>query len=155
MKKMDEMMELLTEEIEGFNRSIGKLEEFTKKWDNLNIRADSSNIEYHIKDFLRHQERGMEHQTKRTMETERMIKSATLVPKWLLALCCVATCATIISLSYFGYYYLRFEQSKQEAFNLGRAGAMNELWGYFEDHPVIYKDFQKWVKKKDSVSNKR
>ena len=154
MKKMDEMMELLTEEIEGFNRSIGKLEAFTKKWDNLKIKADSSNIEYHIKDFLRQQERIMENQRKRTMETNRMIKSATLVPKWLLALCCVATCAITISLSYFGYYYLRFEDKKKEAFHEGRAGAMNELRGYFEDHPVIYRDFQKWVKKKDSVSNK-
>ena len=155
MKKMDEMMELLTDEIEDFNRSIGKLEAFTKKWDNLKIKADSSNIEYHIKDFLRHQKRAMETQRKGAMETNRIIKSATLVPKWLLALCCVVICATTITLSYFGYYYLRFEENKQEAFHEGRAGAMNELRGYFEAHPVIYKDFQKWVKKKDSVSNKR
>lgn len=31
MKKMDEIMELLTEEIEGFNRTIGKLEELSEK----------------------------------------------------------------------------------------------------------------------------
>jgi len=39
MKKMDEIMELLTEEIEGFNRSIVKLQELTKKWDNLKIKG--------------------------------------------------------------------------------------------------------------------
>ena len=45
MKKMDEIMELLTEEIEGFNSSIRKLQELSKKWDNLKIKADSSDIE--------------------------------------------------------------------------------------------------------------
>ena len=60
MKKIDEIMELLTEEIEGFNRSIGKLEELSKKWDNLKIKADSSNIDYYVKDFLRKQERVVE-----------------------------------------------------------------------------------------------
>ncbi len=152
MKKMDEIMELLTEEIEGFNRSIGKLEELSKKWDSLNIKADSSNIEYYIKDFLRQQGRILEIYKKRTVETNLRIKSATLVPRWLITLCCIAICTLMLTLGYFGYHFIQFEKIKEEAFGKGREGAIFELRGYFEDHPIIYSDFQKWAKKKDSVS---
>ena len=41
-------MELLSDEIDGFNRSIKKLEKKKKKWNELNIKADTSNIEFHI-----------------------------------------------------------------------------------------------------------
>ena len=152
MKKIDEIMELLTEEIEGFNRSIGKLEELSKKWDSLKIKADSSIIDYYVKEFLRQQEKVLDNCKKSTLETNRIIKSATLVPRWLITLCCIVTCTFLLTLGYFGYHFVRFEENREEAFEKGREEAISELRGYFNDHPIIYKDFQKWAKKKDSVS---
>ncbi|MDC6364866.1 MULTISPECIES: DUF6730 family protein [Flavobacteriaceae] len=152
MKKMDEIMELLTEEIEGFNRSIGKLEDLSKKWDNLKIKVDYSSIDYYVKDFLRQQEKILNSCKKSTVETNRTIKSATLVPRWLIKLCCIATGAFLLTLGYFGYHFVRFEENMEEASEKGREEAISELRGYFSDHPIIYKDFQKWAKKKDSVS---
>ena len=106
MKKMDEIMELLTEEIEGFNRSIGKLEELSKQLDNLKIKADSSNIEFYIKDFLRQQERTVETYGKSVKETNRIVKSATLIPKCIMALFLIALTLAIVTLAYFGYNFI-------------------------------------------------
>lgn len=153
MKKMDEIMELLTEEIEGFNLSIGKLEQLSKQLDNLKIKADSSNIEFYIKDFLRQQERRIDNYEKKAKETNQIIKSATLVPKWLIALFCSATCAIVLTLTYFGHYCIRFEENKEEVFEKGREEVISELRDYFDNHPIIYRDFQRWSKKKNSVSN--
>ena len=153
MKKIDEIMELLTEEIEGFNRSIGKLEELSKKWDNLKIKADSSNIDYYVKDFLRKQERVVEAYRNGVNETNQTIKSAVLIPKWVTALFLTVLSLTVITLAYFGYNFIGFEENRKVAFEKGREEIIFELRGYFENHPIIYRDFQKWVKKKDSVSN--
>ena len=153
MKKMDEIMELLTEEIEGFNRSIGKLEELSKKWDNLKIKADTSNIEFYIKDFLRQQGRAVETYRKGVKETHQTIQSAVLIPKWVMALFLITITLTMITLAYFGYHFVRFEENRKAAFEKGREEVIFELRGYFDNHPIIYRDFQKWAEKKDSVSN--
>ena len=153
MKKIDEIMELLTEEIEGFNRSIGKLEELSKKWNKLKIKVDSSNIEFYIKDFLRQQERAAETYGKGVKETHRTIKLATLIPKWGTALFLILLALTVFTLAYFGYHFIRFEEDRKAAFEKGREEVIFELRDYFDNHPLIYRDFQKWAKQKDSVSN--
>lgn len=155
MKKMDEIMELLTEEIDGFNRSIDKLEELSKKIGDISVKVDSTNIEYHIKDFLRQQERAMATYKERTEETERVIKLATLTPKWIIAMYWVALSIITLTLGYFGYHFIEVEKNKKEAFMQGREEAISELRGYFDNHPIIYKDFKMWAKKKDSVADKK
>lgn len=52
-KKLDEVMELLSDELEGFNKSIKRLEKLTQNVDNVNIKADTSNIEYYIQEHLK------------------------------------------------------------------------------------------------------
>ena len=155
MKKMDEIMELLTEEIDDFNRSVEKLEELSKKIGSISVKADSTNIEYHIKDFLGQQERAMAAYKERTEETELVIKSATLTPKWIMAMYWVALSITILTLGYFGYHFIQAEKNKNQAFIQGREEGISELRSYFDDHPIIYKDFQRWSQKKDSVSNQK
>jgi len=43
----------------------------------------------------------------------------------------------------------------QDAVNKARQEGFGKAREYFEDHEVIYKDFERWAKKKDSVSNLR
>jgi hypothetical protein len=52
-KKLDEVMELLSDELDGFNKSIIKLEKLTQNTENIKIKADTSGIEYLLKEHLR------------------------------------------------------------------------------------------------------
>jgi hypothetical protein len=52
-KKLDEVMELLSDELAGFNQSINKLEKLTQNTENIKIKADTSGIEYLLKEHLR------------------------------------------------------------------------------------------------------
>lgn len=52
-KKLDEVMELLSDELDGFNKSIDKLEKLTQNTENIKIKADTSNVEYLLKEHLR------------------------------------------------------------------------------------------------------
>jgi len=72
-----------------------------------------------------------------------------------MALFLITLTLTIFTLAYFGYNFIRFEENRKISFEKGRVEAISKLRDYFDDHPIIYKDFQKWVKEKDSVSNQK
>lgn len=79
-------MELLTDEINGFQKSIEKLEGLSKNLNEVKVKVDTSKIEYHLKEHLRNQER-IQHQSQKTLnEINQKLKLAKLVPKWLLVL---------------------------------------------------------------------
>ena len=148
---MDEIMELLSDEIDGFNRSIKKLEVLSKKWNELNIKADTSNIEFHIREHLRKSEDIIDRYNSRVREIQEDIKKAQFTPKWLLPLVLSTSTTAFICLLYFGYQFGQVEDEKTEAFENGKKEMILQLRGYFDKHPDAYKDYQKWSKSLDSV----
>lgn len=52
-KKLDEVMELIIDELDGFGKSIIKLEKLTQNTENIKIKVDTSGIEYLLKEHLR------------------------------------------------------------------------------------------------------
>ena len=48
-KKLDEVMELLNDELDGFNKALEKLEKLTENVDNIKISPDTSQIEHMLK----------------------------------------------------------------------------------------------------------
>nr|WP_299168825.1 DUF6730 family protein [uncultured Allomuricauda sp.] len=111
MKKMDEIMELLTDEINGFQKSIEKLEGLSKDLKEVKVKADTSNMEYHIKEHLRKQE-GILYQSQGTLnEINKKLKRTKLIPKWLLAL----FLSTLLMLSIvIGYLSFQMVQSNKD-----------------------------------------
>lgn len=155
MKKMEEIMELLTEEIEGFNRSIKKLENLSKNLQNLKVKADSSSIKYLLKEHLKDERRSLERYKDVIKEMDKKLKAARLTPDWLAAFFCIAVVVSVLSISYFGHHFIQFKDWEKEVFVEGKKEAFSELRGYFDDHPIIYKDFQKWARKQDSIPDKK
>ncbi len=54
-KKLDEVMELLTDELDGFNKSLGKLEKLTQNVDGIKIIPDTSEIERLLREHLNYE----------------------------------------------------------------------------------------------------
>ena len=54
-KKLDEVMELLTDELDGFNKSIIRLEKLTQNVENIKVMPDNSEILswFHWPDWFR------------------------------------------------------------------------------------------------------
>lgn len=151
MKKIDEIMELLTEEISGFNGSISKLEELSKNLNNLKIQADASNIEFYIDDFMKSQKRTLDFYAKQLDGIHEKIKKASIRPKWEAKIIYLLIGIMTIAFSYLGYHFIKFENRNEAAFLNGKKEAVYEIRGYFNDHPIIYENFEKWAKKQDSV----
>ncbi|GMN08659.1 hypothetical protein MTsPCn5_40510 [Croceitalea sp. MTPC5] len=112
MKKIDEIMELLTEEINGFHKSIEKLEDLSKNLNEVKVKADTSNIEYHLKEHLRKQER-VESQNQRTLkELNQKLKGVKLIPKWLLGLFLSVLIMLTIVIGYLSFQVVQLDKDK-------------------------------------------
>ena len=81
MKKMDEIMELLTEEIDGFNSSIERLQELKDSLDHIRVVADSTFIEVYIQSFLKEEQKRQDAQEQLIRDLHRSLKSNYYLPK--------------------------------------------------------------------------
>ncbi|MGP1993018.1 DUF6730 family protein [Zobellia laminariae] len=153
MAKMDEIMEVLTQEISGFNKSIKKLEELSEEFNNLKFQTDTSSLEFLLKGFLRTQKESITTYEKRMEEVLEKIEKSRWTPKWEVAVIYIVMCLNTVAFSYLGYYFVNYERKKEAAVAKGKEEGLGKAKGYFEDHEIIYKDFKRWAKRKDSVPN--
>ncbi len=150
MKKMEEFMELLTDEMAGFDGSVKKLEGLWKKLDTIKVKADSTNIEYHIKVFLSEQRRRMTQLEKRIDEQQTKIKASRGLPEWLLTLYAVGMLLPLFAIGYFGYQSYGLQGQKRKAFEQGQQHIIDHFGDYLQDHPEAYEPYKIW-KEKDTV----
>ncbi len=155
MAKMDEIMEVLTQEISGFNNSIGKLEELSEKFNDLKIQTDTSSLEFLLKGFLRTQKESIATYERKMEEVLRKIGKSRWTPKWEVALLYIFLSINTIAFGYFGYYFINYDLKMQDAVSKARQEGLGRASGYFEDHEIIYKDFKRWAKRQDSVPNRK
>lgn len=144
-------MELFTEEIDGFNRSITKLEKLTSNLRNTKIQADSKIIESMLDNYMYREEFLLKFYKKQIEEINKKLKWG----KLLLILFCLASGVTVFTIGYFGYQVIQLENKKEEAFIKGKKEIISQLRGYFDDYPDMYKDFQKWSKAQDNIPGKK
>ena len=80
-KKLDEVMELLSDELDGFNKSITKLEKLTQDVDNINIKADTTGIEFMLREYLITEKEKNNRQQERIQSLENQISKSKVIPK--------------------------------------------------------------------------
>jgi len=80
-KKLDEVMELLTDELDGFNTSIKRLESLTENVENIKIKPDTSEIEKMLIEHLELQKQNNLKLKESLQNIEQRIAKARLVPK--------------------------------------------------------------------------
>jgi len=154
MAKLDEIMEVLTQEISGFNNSIGKLEELSEKFNDLKIQADTSHMEFQLREFLKSQRSSVDSYENRMEEVLKKIEKSRWTPKWEGLILYIVMFANTIAFSYLGYYFIKYEQKMEKVVLKSKQEGLGRARGYFDNHPIIFKDFEKWAKKQDSVPNR-
>jgi hypothetical protein len=153
MAKLEEIAELLTDELEEFQKGIAHLEKLSKDLRNSEVTFDLSEIKRQLSQFDVKQEDHFQKQDIELLNLSSDLAKAKLTPKWLLVLFCITSVVTVLTLSYFGYHFIKLEDFKTEAFNNGKERVILDLRGYFDEHPDVYKGFQYWSKRQDSVPN--
>jgi len=86
MAKLEEIAELLTDEIEGFNQSINKLEGISNKINNAKFNSDISNIKYLLEEQKRELKHQLNRQNRKLQEISNKVTNAKIFPNWLVVL---------------------------------------------------------------------
>jgi hypothetical protein len=154
MAKMDEIMEVLTQEIAGFNGSIAKLEELSDRFNKQKIQTDTSNLEGLLEDFFDTQKGAVTSYENRMEDVLKNIEKSRWTPKWEVALLYIYLIINTTAFGYLGYYFINYDLKTQDAVREARVEGFGRARAYFQDHPIIYKDFERWAERKDSVPNR-
>lgn len=152
-KKLDEIMELLTDELDGFNKGIDRLERLGRSMDDIKVVSDTTAIERLLQEHLDRERAKAERLQECLQAITEQISKARLVPRiqqW------IQYSIWFISLVIIGYLTLQvslFEEVREKAFTEGRKKEVSDRKGYFDRNPGHYESYLKWIKEKESVPN--
>jgi hypothetical protein len=154
-KKLDEVMELLTDELDGFNTSINRLERLAQNVENIKIQPDTSEIERMLLEHLELHKQNNSRLQESVQHLEKRIAKARLVPKVQLWLHYSIWFISLVIIGYLAFRVSRTPDIRQRAFAEGEQQVISNLKGYFDNNPEQYQAYQKWIKAKDSVPNQK
>ncbi len=146
-------MELLNDELDGFNRSLDKLEKLTMNVDNIKIRSDTSQIEYLLKEHLDSAKTNNSKLQESVTNITEQISKARLIPKSQLWLHYSIWITSLIIIGYLAFKVSQLDDTKEKAFTEGEQEVILNLKGYFDQNPEHYQSYLKWIKKEDRVPN--
>lgn len=140
MAKLEEIAALLTEEIEGFNVSVAKLEGLSKKLYEVKVKADTSQIEYLLDTHLKRQELFKQSQAKNTSELLHRLNQSKLFPKWLV----VFSVILVVLLLILGFSTLHFGHKNKQLKN--ENSLINEHYrSFIKNSPEIEERYLNWI----------
>ena len=154
-KKLDEIMELLNDELDGFNKAVDRLERLAQNTDNIKIEPDISKIENMLGEYLNSEKDRNESIQATIQNITDQISKARLVPKVQLWLHYSIWFGSLIIMGYLAFRVSRISGVQEKAFTDGKQQVIYELRGYFDQYPEHYESYQKWIREKDSVPNQK
>ncbi len=135
MAKLDEIAELLTEEIKGFETSVNRMEQLKKFLLAYKVQANTSDIDFILKRYNDHQKQTIEEQQKLMANVVYYIKKSISFPKWLIKLFWGLLVCIFLVLGFSVYKVSRIPEIKLEAFEQGEEKAVGHFRAFFEDRP--------------------
>lgn len=145
MAKLDEIAELLTEEINGFEKSIDRLEKVHENLRKLALRPDTTEIDALLKEYGNNQKKIVEDQQRLMQRILRKVEKSILLPSWAIKLSWGLLVCVLLVLGYSVYQVSRISKKEQVAFIKGRDSAMGHYGTFLDDTPQGKELYQKWL----------
>lgn len=144
MTKLDEIAELLTEEIKGFENSVSRLERLQKELKTFKIQPDTSGIDYILSRYNDHQKKAAEDQHKLMANMVYYIKRSMTFPKWSIKLFWGLLAIVFLVLGFSVYQVSRIDIKEQAAYEKGEEKAVAHFRAFFEANPEASELYQAW-----------
>lgn len=154
-KKLDEVMELLSDELDGFNKAVDRLERLTENVDNINIRPDTREIESTLREHLDLEKANISQIDGSVQSISERVSKASLIPKARLWLHYSIWLVSLVIIGYLSFRISQINDIREKAFAEGEQQVITSLRGYFDRNPGHYESYREWTEKKDSVPNQK
>ena len=148
MKKLDEIMELMTDEMADFKTAILKLELLSKQLLNLSIPITTEALEKNLNIFLEKQKEENSLKDEVLKSIEKKLKHARIIPNYLLILVCSLGIISLSLLGYFGYSLHERQNEKFELYQILIETSNEKYQKYFSKNPEVQDDFIQWLEGK-------
>ena len=145
MKKLDEIMELMTDEMADFKTAILKLQLTSKQLFNLSIPISAEALEKNLNIFLEKQEEENRLKDEVLKEIDKKLKHARIIPNYLLILFGTLGIMVLGLLGYLGYTAKAAEKEKFEIYQLIMESENDRYQDYFSDNPEIKDNYCQWL----------
>ncbi|MDT0687672.1 DUF6730 family protein [Autumnicola psychrophila] len=145
MKKLDEIMELMADEMADFKTTVLELQRLSDKLFDLSIPITTEVLEKELNIFLKKQETESQERDEILKGIDKKLKKASLIPNYLLIL---FGSMGIFALSLIGYFsYTSKEKTEQnfEIYQMIMESQNKRYDDYFEAYPEIHKAYCKWL----------
>tara|TARA_E500000318_G_scaffold16182_1_gene16488 strand:- start:1458 stop:1913 length:456 start_codon:yes stop_codon:yes gene_type:complete len=148
MAKLDEIAELLTEEINGFEKSIGRLEKTHENLQNLPLSPDTSELNALLNDYGNNQKKIVEEQQKLMQRILHKVERSIMLPSWAIKLSWGLLVCVLLVLGFSIYQVSRMAKKEEAAFIKGRDNAVEHYGTFFDGSPESKELYQKWLEGK-------
>ena len=148
MAKLDEIAELLTEEINGFEKSIGRLEKVHEYFKNHPLRPDTSELNALLKDYGNNQNNNIKEQQRLMERILHKVERSVLLPSWAIKLTWGMLVTVLLVLGFSIYQVSRISKKEEAAFIKGQDDAIEHYGTFFEESPEAKEMYQKWLQVK-------
>ncbi|HUH46368.1 MAG TPA: DUF6730 family protein [Arenibacter sp.] len=145
MAKLDEIAELLTEEIKGFENSVDRMEKLKKFLMEYKVQADTTNIDFILKRYNDHQKKTVEEQHRLMANAVRSIKDSMVFPKWAVKLFGALLIVVFLVLGFSIHKVSRIPELERAAHKKGENRALIHFRAFFKANPEADEVYREWT----------
>lgn len=145
MKKLDEIMELMADEMVDFKVSLLKLEELSKQLGELSIPISTEAIDKNLRRFLETQREANTIKDELLKDINSKLKRASLIPKYILVLFGSCFLILLLLLGHFVYSNKVSEEQKLELYRSISESEIRSYHIYFSENPELKKNYSEWL----------
>ena len=145
MKKLDEIMELMADEMKDFKTAVLELQKLSGQLVKMSIPISTEALEKNLNTFLQKQELEKEKTDEILKEIDRKLKRARIIPNYLLILLGISGIIALGSVGYFGYTSQEKVEENFEVYRTIMESQNKHYEDYFAAYPEIQEAYCEWI----------
>ena len=145
MKKLDEIMELMADEVADFKKDVLQLQLLSKQLFELSIPISTEALEKNLNAFLKKQEMANQERNGLLKSIDQKLQHARIIPNYLLIL---FGALGVLALGLIGYYSYSANAKQEESYKIYQMilESENQLQqDFFEAYPEIKEEYCHWL----------
>ncbi|UBZ07002.1 hypothetical protein LDL76_16790 [Salegentibacter mishustinae] len=145
MKKLDEIMELMADEMKDFKTAVLELQKLSGQLAKMSIPISTEALEKNLNTFLQKQELEKEKTDEILRGIDRKLKHARIIPNYLLILLGIFGILALGSVGYFGYTSKEKVEDNFEVYQTIMESQNKHYEDYFAAYPEIQEAYCEWL----------
>ena len=145
MKRLDEIMELMADEMKDFKTAVLELQKLSGQLVKMSIPISTEALEKNLNTFLQKQELEKGKTDEILKEIDRKVKRARIIINYLLILLGISGIIALGSVGYFGYTSKEKVEENFEVYRTIMESQNKHYEDYFAAYPEIQEAYCEWI----------